>query len=357
MNIMHVVLSLEYGGLEKVTLDLANHLNNVRFKVTICCLDRLGDLAKEAENRGIKVLFVKRKPGIDFSLPFRLRRVFKDEKIDIVHTHNHAPMLYGTLGARLAGIRAIFNTIHGREKKIKNKAIWSMVWKMNSRIITISQDAKKELVKHSGINPEKIGVIYNGIDISRFKKSGVDNNIIGTVSRLSLEKDNFTMLEAFKIITSRFDNVSLVIAGDGPLRESLKSKVESLKLEDKVQFLGFRNDIPEILSGFDVFALSSLTEGISISLLEAMASGKPVVATNVGGNPEVVVNGETGLLVPPKDPAKMAEAIIKILSDKEMAKRMAEAGRKRAEEKFSLERMVKEYQELYEGTHGVTKTP
>jgi len=350
MNIMHVVLSLEYGGLEKVAIDLASYLNNGKHKVIICCLDRLGELAKEAEKRGVKVIFIKRKPGIDFSLPFRLSKVFKDEEIDIVHTHNHAAMLYGTLGARLAGIRAIFNTIHGREKKIKNKTIWSMAWKMNSMIITISQDAKRELVKNSGINPEKIGVIYNGIDISRFKKSDADSNVIGTVSRLSQEKDNFTMLEAFKIISSRLDNVSLVIAGDGPLKESLKAKVESLKLEEKVIFLGFRNDIPEVLSGFSVFALSSLTEGISISLLEAMASGKPVVATNVGGNPEVVSDGETGLLVPPKEPDKMAEAIIKILSDRDMAKRMGEAGRKGVEEKFSLERMVKEYQEIYEAT-------
>jgi sugar transferase (PEP-CTERM/EpsH1 system associated) len=349
MNIMHVVLSLEYGGLEKVVIDLASHLNNGKYKVVICCLDRLGDLAKEAENRGIKVIFVKRKPGIDILLPFRLSKIFKDEKIDIVHTHNHAAMLYGTLGAKLTGIHKIFNTIHGREKKIKNACIWSMIWQMNSRIITISQDAKKELVKNSGINPGKIDVIYNGIDISRFKKSDVDSNIIGTVSRLSLEKDNFTMLEAFKIVTSRIDNVKLTIAGDGPLRESLKFKVESLKLEGKVQFMGFRNDIPEILSRFNVFALSSLTEGISISLLEAMASSKPVVATNVGGNPEVVVDGETGILVPPKEPERIAEAIIKILSDRDMAKRMGEAGRKTVEEKFSLERMVKEYQEIYEG--------
>ena len=349
MNIMHVVLSLEYGGLEKVVIDLASHLNNSRFKVTICCLDRLGDLAEEAKKNGIKVIFVKRKPGINFSLPLRLRRVFKDEKIDIVHTHNHAAMLYGTLGAKLAGIHKIFNTIHGREKKIKNSRIWSLAWKMNSKIIAISEDAKRELVKNTRIDYERIDVIYNGIDMSKFKKSEVNGNIIGTVSRLSPEKDNFTMLEAFSKVAEEIDSARLTIAGDGPLKESLKAKVESLKLGGKVRFLGFRNDIPEVLSGFSVFALFSLTEGISISLLEALASGKPVVATNVGGNPEVVVDGITGLLVPPKEPERMAEAIIKILLDKEMAGRMGEVGRKRVEEKFSLERMVKEYQEIYEG--------
>ena len=354
INVMQVVLSLEYGGLEKVVINLAERLDREKFHTSICCLDKLGELAEEAKEKGIKVVMVKRRPGIDFFLPFRLAHILKKERVNLLHTHNMGPLFYGSLAAWLARVPIVLNTRHGRERKIGSQ--W--IWRLNNEIITISEDAKKELSISNRINSEKIRVIYNGIETKQYitktniykvkKVLNINSTlVIGTVARLSPEKDQFTLLEAFSKIAQMVDSVKLVIVGDGILRQELERRSKSLGIKDKVLFLGFRQNISEILSIFDVFVLSSLTEGIPLTLLEAMAAGKPVVATNVGGNPEVVVDGETGFLVPPKNPEKMAEAIITLLKNEELAMKMGEAGRKRVEEKFSLERMVREYEEIY----------
>ena len=353
---MQIVLSLDYGGLEKLAIDLANRFNNGKYRSFICCLDNIGDLAIQAGRRGIKVICAGRKPGIDFSLPFRLSGILKKERVDIVHTHNPGALIYGTLGAKLAGIPVIINTRHGREKRPVN----GFIWNMNDSIIAISEDAKKRLLKYNRINSDKVRVVYNGIEVNGFKNEldievrknllGVDKShlVIGTVSRLSEEKDQISLIDAFSKVSQVLNNTKLIFVGDGILKKEIEHYSEKVGIGDKVIFLGFREDIAKIISTFDLFTLSSLTEGISLSLLEAMAAGKPIVATNVGGNPEVVIDGETGFLVPPKQPDKMAEAIIKVLQNPELARKMGVAGRERIEKNFSLDRMVSDYSLLYE---------
>ncbi|MHC4123086.1 MAG: glycosyltransferase [Planctomycetota bacterium] len=363
---MQVVLSLDCGGLEKVSIGIASKLNSSKYRPSICCLDNAGDLAEQAEKMGIKVIVAGRKPGIDFSLLPRLAKILKQEKIDIVHTHNPGALIYGTLAAKLAGIPVIVNTRHGRAKRRVN----GLIWNMNSAVIAISEDAKERLLKHNRLNSNKLKVIYNGVETKHFRNVvnaktkkqllNIDKSrlVIGTVSRLSEEKDQLILIDSLARVSQVFDNVVLVFVGDGPLRSKLKKHAEKTGVKNKVIFLGFRKDVAKIINTFDIFTLSSLMEGVSVSLLEAMAAGKPVVVTNVGGNPEVVVDGETGFLIPPKNPDKTAEAMIKLLKNPELAKRMGNAGRKRVEEKFSLDKMVKGYKELYDhylnkkGTYG-----
>jgi glycosyltransferase involved in cell wall biosynthesis len=170
------------------------------------------------------------------------------------------------------------------------------------------------------------------------------------VARLAPEKDIGTLIRAFQILVPKFSDVELVVVGDGVERK----KLEALALGANVRFLGSRDDIPELMRSFDVFVLASLTEGISLTLLEAMAASKPIVATNVGGNPEVVVDGVTGFLVPSQDPQAMADKILLLLNDPQLAQRMGIAGRRRVEQNFSLERMTDEYEKVY---RAVTKTP
>jgi sugar transferase (PEP-CTERM/EpsH1 system associated) len=356
VNIMHIVFSLECGGLEKIAIELSAKLNSGVFNSCICCIDTFGELSDEAMKRGVEVILIKRKPGKDITLPFRLARLIKKKRIDLVHTHNMGPLFYGTLAGKLAGVPVIMNTRHGREKKRRN----SYIWNMNAAVIAISEDAKKEMLKWNRIDTKKMKVIYNGIDIGRYSNrqngSEVKNElnikpstlVVGTVARLCPEKDQFTLIGAFSKVVNKIDTAKLIFVGDGILREELNSHAEKLGISHKVMFLGFRNDIYNILPAFDVFALSSFTEGVSLTLLEAMAMERPIVATNVGGNPEVVVDGVTGFLVPPKESQKMADAIVKLLHNPELAQKMGEAGRRRVEEKFSLERMVKEYKDLYE---------
>jgi len=356
IKIMHVILSLECGGLEKLAIELGVAFTKNGFRASICCLDRLGELAPEAKAKGIKVHHVERKQGFDFTLPFRLARILQKERVDIVHTHNMSPLFYGTIAAHLAGVRVVINTRHGREKKTMS----SFILGLNDAVIFISEDSKSEMLKYNHINEQNVKVIYNGIDVDRYRDH-MDKNIakdklqigrstlvIGTVGRLSEEKDHFTLLDAFVKVAKLRDDVKLVIVGDGILRKELERYVKNRGLDEKVIFFGFRDDITEILPALDMFVLSSTTEGVALTLLEAMAASKPVVATNVGGNPEVVVDGETGFLVPPKDPQTMADAIMKILDNPELAKSMGRAGRKRVEQYFSLDRMVKDYTEVYE---------
>lgn len=356
IKVIHIVFSLEYGGLERIAIELAKHLNSGRYNVSICCLDTLGELTAEARANGIEVFLVKRRPGPDFTLPIRLAHILRKRKADVVHTHNMGPLLYGTLGARLAGVPVVINTRHGRAPKRTN----AYIWKANDAIIAISQDARDEIVKWNHIRLDKLKVIYNGIDNDRYSSEKTGDTIrqnlniesgamvVGTVARLSEEKDQFTLLDAFAKVISELQNVYLVIAGDGPLRKDLESHASDLGISQRVRFLGFRDDISSILRILDLFVLSSTSEGISLTLLEAMAAGLPIVATKVGGNPEVVIDGTTGFLVAPKKPAEMAEAIYNLLSDKKLAREMGDAGKKRVEEKFSLERMAKEYKEVYE---------
>lgn len=357
VKIVQIVPALEIGGLERVVINLAEKINSKNYNVVICCLEGKGDLRAEAERKGIRVISADKRPGKDFLLPLRLASILKNENARIVHTHNSGPLLYGTLAAKIAQIPVVINTKHGRERRVKN----NLICRLNDRIVTISEDAKKELLKVVKLRIDKVEVIYNGIDersyskgkntISEIKKGlkiAHSDLVVGTIGRLSPEKDHFTLLLAFSELSRASDNVKLIVVGDGLLRRDLEAKCSELGIKDKVKFLGFRDDIAEMLSIFDVFVLSSVTEGISLTLLEAMAAGKTVVATNVGGNPEVVEDGVTGFLVPPQNPEKLAETINNLLKNRGLSQKMGEAGRNHIKENFTLERMVKEYETLYE---------
>jgi len=353
MKIFQVLNSLDCGGLEKLTLDLSLKLMVQGHSVTICCLKGAGNLLNSSQV-GIEIISLNKRSGLDFILPFRLAGEIRQRRPDIVHTHNPGPLFYGTIAARLAGVPVVINTRHGRAPRYMNRFIWAM----NDAIVAISNDAKNELLKNNTIDPGKVFVIHNGIDLDRFKSCssqqdakkalGLDSSlVIGTVSRLSREKDQFNLIKAFAKIVSVDPDVRLVFAGDGPLRNELMAFADDLGLKDKVTFLGFRDDVNMVMQSFDIFVLPSLQEGISLSLLEAMASAKPVIVTNVGGNPEVVIDGETGFFVAPKNPHKLAEACTRLLKNVELSEQFGFAGRRRVEEKFSLSRMVGEYNELY----------
>ncbi|MBU0477483.1 glycosyltransferase [bacterium] len=347
MNILQVVLNLECGGLEKLVIDLSNELNSRGLRTSIACIDKKGELAKEAEDKGIKVFSLEKGPDFDLGISARLFKILKKEKIDLVHTHNFGPLIYGGIAAKMAGIPCI-NTRHGRAEKKVNRFIWNL----NRKIVAVSEDAKKELLKHNKVDAGKVKVIYNGVSVNGKSNRSVnefgDCTVIGNVARLSEEKDHFTLLEAFALICKEIEDAILVIVGDGHLRDCLESKVRDLKLEEKVLFLGMRDDVQDLMKAFDVFTLSSTMEGISLTLLEAMAAGKAIVATNVGGNKEVVKDAESGVLVPKSNAKELAKAIIKVLKDKELRDRMGKKGLEIVKERFSLDRMTKEYMELYE---------
>lgn len=357
MNIAHLVLSLDFGGLEKLVIQFCDYLQRAGNKAMIISLSARTALANEARQKGIKILSLQKAPGFDPMALVRLRRMIKDEKIDILHTHNFAPLVYGIIPAKLAGIKTI-NTRHGRAPLSAHR----LIWVLNDYTVAVSIDAHGELLKHNRLHPAKATVIYNGIELpdisSRMESLArarqrerlgltVGSLVIGTVGRLAREKDHATLFSAFRKVLEANVNAELAIVGGGELESELKDLSRQLNIHTHTKFLGFREDALEIIKTFDVFVLSSRMEGISLTLLEAMAAGKPVVATAVGGNPEVVEEGKTGLLVSVSDAEQMAQAILRIAHDQNLAESFGTAGRKRVEEKFNLHDMVSDYCRIY----------
>lgn len=354
MRILQVVNNLQYGGLEKLVIGLSAALNHGRHESLICCLESPGPMAADAQERGIPVRSLGKQPGFDLGLILRLAKLMKQERIDVVHTHNMGPLLYGALAAKLAGCRAVLNTRHGREWKQRP----SFVWRWNRAVVAISEDARTRLLASNRVDPRRVRVIANGIDLDRFAPATAgaqkprQGMVFGTVARLAQEKDHATLLRAFATLGVSHPDAGLVIVGDGELRLQLERLAAQLGVSARVAFLGFQQDVAGCLQRFDCFVLSSVTEGISLTLLEAMAAAKPVIATRVGGNPEVVEEGVTGLLVPPSHPDALAAAMQRLLTDRGLAERMGQAGRARAQARFSLARMAEAYGQLYEDLSG-----
>ncbi len=360
INVLLLILNLKVGGLEHLVLDIAAKTNRDRYKTIICCIEKSIELAmfKKVQDSGIEVFVIKR----SYKTVPRLIKLLKTKQIDILHTHNSVSHLVGCFAGKLAKIPCIVHTKHGNgipyENKLYGPLLRYLLGKLTDVFVCVSEDVFRHAAKYYRIDKNKLCKIINGVDLTRFgsiekklfQKASplVDEKVICTVGRLSEEKSHETLLEAFSIVSKDVKNAKLFIVGDGVRKDYLIDITERFSIEDRVVFMGARTDVSVILEKSDLFVLPSLTEGISLTLLEAMAAGKPTVATAVGGNPEVVVHGETGFLVPPKEPEKLAEAITKLLLDSDLASSMGKLGRKRIEEKFNLDSMIKEYEELYE---------
>ncbi|OGX08660.1 MAG: hypothetical protein A2Z88_10315 [Omnitrophica WOR_2 bacterium GWA2_47_8] len=358
MKIMQVVLSLDCGGLEQLVVELTQKLKSQQIDSVIICLEKKGQLAEKLRNQGIEIIEFGKKPGVDLGLFWGLARLMREQKVDLVHTHNFGPLIYGSIAARLAGVNSI-NTRHGRT----DKKIASWIWDLNSFVVPVSNDTAEHLLELNKIKKDKLKVIYNGIDLKKFdnlldqqKKAAFKQKLglnpqkftVGHVGRLSEEKDQATLLDAVKILLDQKKDVQLVIVGDGVLRKDLEKKSQDLGLTNAVKFLGFRNDISEILNIIDVYVLSSVREGLSLSILEAMAVGKPVIATKIGGSPEAIVDGKNGYLVSAKNPQAIAKGISMLYADRNLLSQVGKAARRSVEERFSLDAMAQEYAKLYE---------
>ena len=368
VNIMHLLFSLDIGGLETFVLSLLKKMDRSSFNFSVCSMSAGTRLRSEFEQIGIPVFVAEKRQGIDHSLALRLGKFLRRERIHIVHTHNNGPWLYGGVAAKLTGAHLV-HTEHSNPFSDRRKVLFGerCLAKITDTIISDSSKVANFMIHKQKIEPRKIETILNGVDVEMFQRNiditakraefqiGGNELVIGSVGRLVPVKDYLTLLKTFKIIVSKMKNCRLVILGDGVLRAELEAYTETEGLSQNVIFLGSRRDVPEIMPIFDVFTLSSLSEGLPIAILEAMATGVPVVATRVGGVPEVVVDGRTGLLVPPRNPEKLAEAIISILFDRGKIQLMGAAGRLRIEEKFNLTNTARSYEQVYHKVNGTVR--
>jgi glycosyltransferase involved in cell wall biosynthesis len=280
---------------------------------------------------------------------FRLARRFRRWQADILHTHDDRAHLYGTFAGRLARVPRIVHTRHGRSPDVsrRQKIVLTTAARLIDHFVCGSEDSAC-LALQQGIPADRVRTIWNGIDVRRFPYVGPQpDGPAVIVARLSPEKDIETLLLATALVLREDAAFKLEIAGDGPSLSSLRKTMVELGLEGHVRFLGQVRDVAALLARAGLFVLSSLSEGISLTLLEAMASGLPLVATRVGGNPEVIANGENGFLVPPQNPRSLADALLRLRRDRDACVRLGEAGRRRVEAQFDVRRMVSEYERLY----------
>jgi glycosyltransferase involved in cell wall biosynthesis len=350
-RIAHVSLGLDTGGQERLLVEFARCADKSRFELTFVSLTTRGTLAAAIEEHGCRVIALGDSGGFRPSLVGRLRKLFRERRIDVVHTHDDRPLTYGVPAARLAGARAIHTQHHGRlpGQKAHHNFASSWIGRLTSAFVTVSLDSARHHVQ-TGVPRAKVRTLWNGIDLDRFAFRGpAIGGPVVTVARLCAEKDIATLLRASRIVRDQDPAFRLEIAGDGPCREELVRLTHELELGPAVKFLGEVRDVPELLSRANLFVLSSKSEGISLTILEAMALGLPVAATAVGGTPEAVIDGQTGRLVRAESPDALAAAILGIRRHEEDAQLMGRAGRRRVESFFDIRQMVAQYERLYLG--------
>lgn len=363
INVMHVIQELNVGGAERVVANYVKHHDRAQFMPQVCAISEGGAVADEIESYGVKVTVLGKKPGLDLCVLPKLRHLLRSENIKILHLHNPPANNWGVpasiLNNGIVTVRTEHNVFYKGRVVWGYPAINSILGFFNKKIITVSDEVKRSHFKKDFLFRKKYITIYNGIegvlynkqmDISHLRKelnikTGVQ--IVGKIASLSKQKAHGNFLNAASLILKDVPDTIFLVVGDGKLRREVEGRAIELGIRNHIIFTGVRKDIPELLNLMDVFVLSSDWEGLPMTILEAMAAGRPCVVTDVGGNREAVIDGETGFLVPPQNPDALAKSIIRLLKDKDMSKRFGERGQARFEKEFTVEMMVSKTEELY----------
>ena len=351
VNVCHVSMHLKTGGLERLLVEFARRHDPDRYRLTFIALQDPGGPAEEIRELGCRVHAVDlAKTGKTGAIRM-LKKLLAEERVSVVHTHNTYAQFYGALSAKLAGCPVVVNTQHGRGcgNSLKARLQFFLANRLTDRTAGVSEDAAALCRRQDPFSARKTIALWNGIDLSRFSFHGPSPSpTLISVARLSPEKDFPTLLRAAALARPRVDGLKLLIVGDGAERPMLERLAADLQLRETVEFLGERSDVPELLQRAGLYVSSSRTEGISLTLLEAMAVGLPVLTTRVGGNPEIVEHGVTGRLVPPQSPQALAAEIVGMCRERDLWPGMGHLGRQRVETHFDINRMVSDYERLYQ---------
>jgi glycosyltransferase involved in cell wall biosynthesis len=354
IRIVHVTGCLDMGGQEKLLVDFARHADRDRFALRFLSLGERGMLADEIEALGWPVTALRIGAGLHLRLPWQVARLLRSWQADIVHTHNDRPLIYAAPAARLARVGQLIHTKHGRGARNTRRQtlLAALSARLADHFVCVSDDCAR-LAVAQGVPAARVLTIGNGIDLRRFPFAGAcPSGPAVTVARLCPDKDLGTLLDAAAIVVRAAPEFRLWIAGSGPCLPELLRRVDRLGLADHVRLLGPTRDVPALLRQARMFVLSSISEGVPLAVLEAMASGLAVAATSVGGVPDIVADGVTGLLTPPREPAALAAALLRMQDDTTLASAMGARGRWRVEELFDVRRMVAAYEQLYVGHRG-----
>jgi glycosyltransferase involved in cell wall biosynthesis len=362
-----VVNNLDVGGLEKVVISLLQHLDRTSFELSLICVNGPGKLFSEVDLPAEATLVLDKSGARTFGivrfdpvLLARIRTFLERRHVDVIHAHNAAPLIYAGFASRLGGRRPTLvysehNQIYSASPVARLK--FSAYVRLADVVVAVSHDLRRTLLRNAHLTCP-VRVIHNGIDGARYRFSsestvrldlGVapDDFLVGTGVVLSKQKGIPYLLEAARRVLAEDTKARFVIAGDGPMRHELEQMAARLRLGDGVRFLGYRSDIPQFISALDLYVLPSLWEGLPLALLEAMAVGKPIVATQVGGNAEVVEDGVNGYVVPARDPVALARAILRVRRDPAFAEQVRDVNVHKFEVQFSVGAMVKAHERLF----------
>ena len=359
LTVVQVVNGFGIGGGEKKLLELIRRLDRSRFRNVVVSVGQSGPLEDEFREAAEGTYILPKKRALDLSLPKKLAEVARSERADLMMTTLFYADVVGAASTYFYKPKGLVSwEVITQPLGPKHKLAYRLLAQRFDVVVAVSNSIWPMILNDRSQRREQVRTIYYGVDLDVFRPGarpelrrewfGEDDVLVfGTVARLTVQKGHTYLLDALPKILSELPKARFVFVGDGPLRPSLEEEAERLGVAHAVKFLGSRSDVPELLHGFDVFVLPSLWEGLPNVVLEAMATGLPVVATAVEGTVEAVVNGETGILVPSKQPEPLAEAILRIGRDADLRSRMGSASRRRVEENFSLDGQVRAFEELY----------
>ena len=348
LRILHVVRTFDLSGRSRMIADLCAGLSPTCASTVVCLSDKPG-----LKPDGVEVIGLDLPPhGFSFRGMLKLARLLRSSRADVIHSHGRGAAAYAA-GARLLHRSAcMVHTVHRADGDLLSgrNLIRGKMTKAMDHVVAVSCAAADAFAAANSVDGAGISVIHNGIDTARFAmttETQRTGNRLCSIANLSSDKDPATLLQAFRLVRKERPDASLLLVGDGPRRDEITRMIDAMGLADAVEMPGFRNDVPEILSRADVFVHASHTEGLGIAVLEAMAAGVPVVATGVGGLMEIIEDGVTGLLVEPRNPEALTEALLHLLSNADLRCHLADAARERASANFSLESMCAKYRALY----------
>lgn len=362
ISVLHILLSTSMAGMETVVYNLAVNHDRSRLKISVGCFDEIGFLSEKMSEIGIESMLIPRMiPGVSMFFPWKLIKFIRRSGCDIVHTHSGCWQKVAAACAFVPGVKLIY-TDHGRGfPEVGDRIFWDRLSiRMTDRVVAVSEPLRRYLIETVKLPEKKIVTILNGVDTERYKPSENrrkiraefgftdEHVIIGIVAGLRPVKNHVYLLDAFRIVSQKCSQARLMIIGDGILRAELEKAAEERGLNETVIFTGERHDIPDLLGSLDISTLCSLSEGLSISLLETLSSGLPVVVTAVGGNPTVITDGKNGFLVEVGNETAYARKLIDLVESPDLRKRIGDTARADIITRWSIKQTAESYQKLYE---------
>ncbi len=368
MKVMHVVLSLDCGGLERIVLSLVREGQRLGQDVSVLCLERPGTLAAQAEQLGAKVISLGKSQGLVLSLIQQIRDVLGHVRPQVVHTHQISALFYAGPAARSLNIPAVVHTEHGKTYSTRKRTRWvgRMAGPFASRFLCVSRDIADEVLRYAIAPRHKVQVVANGIEPAVQACHGATQEVrqslgiprgaplVGTVGRLHEIKCHWLLIRAFARLLPRIPDAQLQIVGDGPCMPKLRALTSELRIGNVVHLVGYQPDPHSYLRAMDVFALTSCSEGMPVSILEAFRARVPVVASRVGGVCELIEHGRTGMLFESGDEMALTAQLEEVLNDKQLSQRLAKAGHDLLMAQFDSSAMARNYQRHY--LHAMART-